>query len=57
MECAGRALSFWAYQSTQEMFGGQEIPCQEFADYWQYVPRISGEESDGQICILEHANG
>ena len=20
MECAGRALSFWAYQTTQEMF-------------------------------------
>jgi E3 ubiquitin-protein ligase CCNP1IP1 len=20
MECAGRALSFWAYQATQEMF-------------------------------------
>jgi len=23
----------------------------------QYVPRIPGEELDGQICILEYADG
>ena len=32
MECAGRALSFWAYQATQEMFDDQAITRPSLAD-------------------------
>lgn len=32
MECAGRALSFWAYQSTQEMLHHRAMTCQSLAD-------------------------
>jgi hypothetical protein len=32
MECAGRALSFWAYQSTQEMFADQRIVFQSLVN-------------------------
>jgi len=32
MECAGRALSFWAYQATQEMFDNQAMTRSSLAD-------------------------
>ena len=33
MECAGRALSFWAYQTTQEMFVHYLKSFQSLSDY------------------------
>jgi E3 ubiquitin-protein ligase CCNP1IP1 len=40
MECAGRALLFWSYQTNQEMycsFPAHQLSC---ADYVQPLPRV-----------------
>ena len=33
MECAGRGLSFWTYQSTQEMYSRIRLCWQSIVDY------------------------
>jgi hypothetical protein len=57
MECAGRALSFWAYQSTQEMLDSRAMSFCALLTVVQHLPRILGEELDGQIRIFEHTDG
>ena len=44
MECAGRALAFWCYQSTQEMYVGCPSDVCEGTDDHQCVPGVSCKE-------------
>lgn len=63
MECAGRALGFWAYQSTQEMyfppftaFHFSRLLYRKLT-WAQILPRILGEEPHRKVCQPEHADG
>lgn len=57
IECAGRALSFWAYQTTQEMLVG--IPTLERIPLtiWKRLSRVPCQELSRQICLFEHPDG
>ena len=57
MECAGRALSFWAYQSTQEMYFVDQRHPSASLTVLQYIPGVLSEELDGQIWSFEHTDG
>lgn len=46
MECAGRALSFWAYQITQEVYVGWLLTMRRADDAEQSLPRIPSQVSD-----------
>lgn len=45
MECSGRALGFWAYQTTTEMFVDGQGPLSTSLMFSQRVSRILGQES------------
>lgn len=57
MECAGRALSFWCYQSTQEMHVGCFPEGCENADHVQSIPRVSCKKPDGEVQSSQRSNG
>jgi hypothetical protein len=57
MECAGRALSFWAYQSTQEMYFVYQRHASASLTVSQYIPGVLSEERDGQMWSFEHTDG
>ena len=44
MECAGRALSFWAYQTTQEMFVSCPALNRNNLTPLQILPRIHSQD-------------
>ena len=46
VECAGRALAFWCYQSTQEMYADMNTDSCNEAKNRQCVPRIPRENFD-----------
>lgn len=63
MECAGRALGFWAYQSTQEMYFPSFVAFNLSRLLYhkltgaQILPRILGEESHRKVCRPQHTDG
>ena len=56
MECAGRGLAFWSYQSTQEMYLTRTPPPQTRAYYKQRLPRIPCEDADRQVWQSQRPN-
>lgn len=57
MECAGRALSFWAYQITQEVYVSRSRKSSPADTRVKSVSGISGEVSDRKIHITQLPNG
>jgi hypothetical protein len=56
MECAGRALAFWSYQTAQEMYSTIFQPKRR-ADHLQCIPGALGQDHDKQIHSFESWNG
>ncbi len=57
MECAGRGLAFWSYQSTQEMYAASPHASSTTADCSKRLPRIPRQNPDRQIQQPERSNG
>jgi len=53
MECASRALAFWAYQATQEMFVGPAVRSLLELTTAKCLPRVLGQELDRQVYVVE----
>ncbi len=49
MECAGRGLAFWSYQTTQEMYPSFTLLSNRAADHVQIVQRSNGQEPRRQV--------
>jgi hypothetical protein len=57
MECAGRALGFWAYQSTQEMYVSISRWVTPRLTLEKLLPGVPSEDPHGEVRQLEHTNG
>lgn len=57
MECAGRALNFWAYQITQEVYVALLAMMRKADTMEQSVSGISGQVSDREVHITQLSNG
>lgn len=57
IECAGRALGFWAYQTTQEMSVGMPALKRIPLIITQPLSRVPCQELSRQICLFKHSDG
>lgn len=59
VECAGRALGFWSYQTTQEMYAldYKTQRTSEVTHTTQILPGIPRQSSDGKVLQPQHADG
>lgn len=57
MECAGRALMFWSYQVTQEVYVRAAGLNSSLANVLQFLPGVPGKEPGRQILAAVQRGG
>lgn len=57
MECAGRGLAFWSYQSTQEMWDPNRHYLHRLTETFQCVSGVSSQDPHRQVQHSQWANG